>query len=195
MDGAAAQWEERSPSNVCGMATAITTMAPMRRRKVLALRLAFWMRRHVAPYRELKARPLRRLSFIHFAQWTLVRRLPGQPLSPTYLCFESNFNGSFDAYIDSFAYVVPRLMKGIWRGAYGFPGPQPATPFKAYIERHEYPAAHFYSAYPEATTTRVSAALALRQRFDALVARTRGAPPDAFAEEWRDFLRDTQAWL
>ena len=196
-----AQWEERAPGNVRGVARALTTMAPMKPWKVVLLRVAFWLRRNVPPYRALKARPLLRLSFIHFARWSLVRELPGdedvpaQPLRSTYLYFESNFNGGFDQYIDAFSYVIPRLMNGIWRGAYGFPGPAPATPFKAYIERHDYPAAHFYSAYPEATTTQVVAALALEARFRELCEQTRDEPASEFTERWRDFLRDAQAWL
>ncbi|HEV2773902.1 MAG TPA: hypothetical protein VGV57_13940 [Thermoleophilaceae bacterium] len=48
-----------------------------------------------------------------------------------------------------------------WGSSYGFPKPLPTGRFKRYIRRNEYEASHFYSAYPQATTTMVNAALTL----------------------------------
>jgi hypothetical protein len=39
-------------------------------------------------------------------------------------------------------------MKAIWGTSYGFPGPIPVEPFKAYIRRNEFVANHYWSAYP-----------------------------------------------
>lgn len=38
----------------------------------------------------------------------------------------------------------------------------PVTPFKTYIRANEFTADHYYSAYPEATTTMIKSALAVK---------------------------------
>ncbi len=96
------------------------------------------------------------LSFIHFARWGLIRRLPdfGQPrerLRHPLFMFESNYNGSFEAYIDAFAQVLGKGMSAFWGSSYGFPGPLPVRPFKEYIRANEFVTAHYYSAYPTAS--------------------------------------------
>jgi hypothetical protein len=139
--------------------------------------------------------PLLKLSFIHFARWTLVTELGGKKLRYAHLYFESNFNGGWEEYIDAFSYVLGGRMKTFWGSSYGFPGPLPTVPFKAYIKRSELEASHFYSAYPEATTTMVRAALDLEDKLAPLRARAAGMAPEAFADAWRDFLTDAQKCL
>ncbi len=197
-----AQWEERAAGNVRGVARALTTMAPMKPWKVVLLRLAFWLRRNVPPSRALKARPLLRLSFIHFARWALVRRIPynGPPqrkekLRYPHLFFESNFNGSWDEYIDAFSHVLTRGMTTFWGSSYGFPKPLPTAPFKRYIKGNEIEASHFYSAYPEATSTMIQAALRLDGRLAPLKANAARMDPDEFAAEYRRLLTDAQDCL
>jgi hypothetical protein len=188
------QWVEAHPGNLDGEARALTVLGPMRPRELWKLRLAFLGRRRVAIYRELVARPLRALSFIHFARWTLIEGLPGAdgvtrtPLPETHLYFESNFNGPFEAYIDAFAYVIAPAMKLIFGGAYGFPGPKPATEFKRYIRRHDLEAGHFYCAYHEHTVTEVVAALQTRARLLGLAHDAPGLSAEEFATGWRDLL-------
>jgi hypothetical protein len=188
------QWVEAHEGNLDGEARALTVLGPMRPRELWKLRLAFLARRYVAIFRELKGRPLRALSFIHFARWTLIDGLPGAdgvtrtPLPETHLYFESNFNGPFEAYIDAFSYVITPAMNTIFGGAYGFPGPKPATEFKRYIRRHDLEAGHFYCAYPEHTVTEVVAALQTRARLLGLVHDAPGLGAEAFATAWRDLL-------
>jgi hypothetical protein len=110
---------------------------------------------------------LRDLSFIHFARWSIIRDLPAngslahRRLSYPHLFFESNFNGGWDEYIDAFSDWLARGMWSFWGSSYGFPGAQPTGPFKQYIKQNEYEATHFYSAYPEASTTEIRRALVL----------------------------------
>ncbi len=66
----------------------------------LWVRMVFWFAR-----RSLR-RPntIQELSFIHFARWGILRRIPdhGQPrerLRQPLLMFQSNYNGTFDQYI------------------------------------------------------------------------------------------------
>lgn len=115
-------------------------------------------------------------------------------LRPRYLLFLTNFNGGFDQYIDAFSHVIGFRINLIWRGGHGFPGPEPATTFKEYIHRQEFAAGHFYSAYPDATTTRVRTALHTAERFEAFV---EAAPDDPFEFQrgWAALLTDVEAGL
>jgi hypothetical protein len=146
------------------------------------------------------ARTIQELSFIHFARWIVIRRLPdhGQPrdrLRQPLLMFESNYNGTFDQYIDAFANVLGRGMTAIWGTSYGFPGPQPVTPFKRYIHANEFVADHYYSAYPTATTTMVKSALALRKPLQAFTVRAGTLSPARFRKEYQRFLTKFQEHL
>ena len=184
--------------NVAGRARALTVLSPVKRGWPLWLRLRFFV---VGRIPRLTA-PLVKLSFIHFAHWTLVDRFPhnGPPqevddIHYRYLLFESNFNGMWEEYIDAFSAVLPDRMKKIWGSSYGFPGPVPVGPFKDYIRRNEFEASHYYSAYPQATTTIIVGALALQQRFSAFAKEAHDASPDEFMMAYEALLTDVQRYL
>jgi hypothetical protein len=182
-------------ANVEGRATAITVLTPVKPGGRILLALVFWIGRHVtATLRKLHA-----LSFIHYARWAVIRRWPdggeGERLGHTYLFFESNFNGTWSQYIDAFSYVVPKHISAIWRSSHGFPGPVPAQPFKDYIASHEYVAEHYYSAYPDASTTMIVDALRVRRDLDDLRRRAARMSPEQFDAAWRRFLVDNQRRL
>jgi hypothetical protein len=184
------------------VALALTTLGPLRRGlRYWRLIAGFWLRRNIKAFRERKAKPLRKLSFIHFARWALVTELPGddgvvkETLEPPYLYFESNFNGAFEEYIDAFAYVIPGSMKDLFGAVYNFPGPTPATSFKAFIRRHDYEAEHFYSAYRKHTATDVAKVLKLTRGFEQLRNEAADLAPETFAARWRGFLTDMQSCL
>jgi hypothetical protein len=82
-----------------------------------------------------------------------------------------------------------------WGSSHGFPTPLPTGRFKDYIKRHEVAASHFYSAYPDATTTIVLSALELDTKLRDFRARTRGLDAEGFALAWREFLTDVQRCL
>ena len=185
-------------ANTHGRVTAITVLTPVRRGWTTWLRLSW----PVASRLPIVARPLLRLAFIHFAHWAIVDRLgsgdPGRPtqrVRPPRLLFHSNFDGDWDQYIDAFSHVVPGRMTGIWGGAVGFPGPNPAESFKDYIRRNELPAGHYYSAYPEASTRMVSAALSLRPHVRAFDAAASAREPEDFLIAYRRFLVAVQEYL
>jgi hypothetical protein len=153
-------------------------------------------------YRSGSLRILRGLSFIHFARWTLVTRLPynGPPqperrLRYPHLFFESNFNGGWEEYIDAFSFVLTRGMGFFWRSSYGFPGALPTGPFKDYIRSNELQASHYFSAYPQATVTTIDAARQLEPKVQALGERTTGCSPEEFEAQWQTFLTDVQGYL
>ena len=93
---------------------------------------------------------------------------------------------TWDQYIDAFSEVVPRRMKGIWGTSYGFPGPIPVEPFKAYIRKNEYVADHYWSAYPEGHDDEIISAQRVAQALDDFQQRSAGLDPDAFAAAYRD---------
>lgn len=145
---------------------------------------------------------LAKLSFIHFARWTLVKRLPynGPPQSKdrlhyTHMFFESNFNGGWEEYIDAFSHILTRGMIFFWGSSYGFPQPLPTAPFKQYIRENELDAAHFYSAYPDYTTTMVRAALDIEPKLSELKRRAAGMSPEEFASAWQALLTEHQGEL
>jgi hypothetical protein len=178
--------------NVEGKATAITVLTPVKRRGPLLLAVVFWIGRHVT----WTLKKLNMLSFIHYARWAKVPRFPddgrGERLNYTYLFFESNFNGTWDQYIDAFSQVVPTRMKLIWATSYGFPGPKPVERFKKYIRHNEYVANHYWSAYPEATTTEIISAARVAAALDAFKRRSHHLEPEAFKAAYDSFLTSVQ---
>lgn len=185
--------------NIDGQAIAITFFSTVKWWGRLLLPIAFaYVRRFPNATGTLK-----RLSFIHFARWSPVpRRLPyngppqpKQKLNYPHLFFESNFNGGWEEYIDAFSHILTGGMKLFWGSSYGFPQPLPTSRFKTWIKRNEIEASHYYSAYPEATTTMVREALELDGKVAALKKRAAGMDPEAFAADWSDFLTDAQRCL
>jgi hypothetical protein len=135
------------------------------------------------------------LSFIHFVRFAIVRRLPNGPrLRRPILLFESNYNGSFPDYIETFSETVPDEMRGFWGTSYGFPGPVPVTPFKQYIRDNQFDVDHYYCAYPESTTMIVSA-LALDPEHEAFHTQASRLQPDEFLAAYDRFVADHQAEL
>jgi hypothetical protein len=86
-------------------------------------------------------------------------------------------------------------MRAIWGTSYGFPGPIPVEPFKAYIRRNEYVANHYWSAYPGSTTTEIVSAGRVAGALDAFQRRAADLPPADFARAYAEFLTDVQADL
>ena len=156
-----------------------------------------WLRLVFTGGRAIRSPTITNLSFIHFARWIVIRRLPdyGQPhdrLQQPLLMFESNYNGSFDQYIDGFAHILTEGMTLIWGTSHGFPGPTPVAPFKKYIEANQFTANHYYSAYPEATTTMIKAALAVEELLPSLTERAAAVDSETFAADYRRLLTRLQ---
>jgi hypothetical protein len=186
-----------STRNVDGQAVALTVLSAVRSWGLLELPLFFLvirLGRHSLD-------TLKRLSFIHAARWSIVRRLPSNGergevrLRCPCLYFESNFNGGWEEYIDAFSYALTLGMGAFWGSSYGFPWALPPSPFKDYIRAHEYVAGHYYSAYPDATATTVLSALDLAPKVKDLRLRAATLSDDQFAAAWRNFLTESQTCL
>ena len=182
---------EAERSNVLGRAIALTSINTLRPWGVPLLRGLFF----IGPALPFLLARLRELSFIHFARWVIVDDLRGEDFRHTHQFFESNFNGTWSQYIDAFSYVLPRELSAVFGFAFGWPGTVPAAPFKEFIARHEYAASHFYSAYPEVTTTMILSALEVQRGLDDLRVRARAMNAAEFDAAWREFLTDLQRHL
>lgn len=151
--------------NVAGKTTALTAISEIKP----------WGRPWLAIFFNLASKypsltsTVRDLQFIHFAFWTVIKKLPqngapqqDRPLRRSILLFQSNFNGSWREYIITFSKKLTRGMRVIWASSFGFPGPLPVEPFMDYIYAHEQglEADVYFAAY-EATTAEVERALEL----------------------------------
>lgn len=141
------------------------------------------------------ARAVKRLSFISFGRWAIVDRIPAshpkrgsRPLPHPHIVFQSNFNGQSHEYFEAFALGLKWRMRGLWRGAYGVPDPSDLGGFADYVHNQWQPVAHYYSAYPQASTKMVLSALTLRREFDSFAAWTTRAAPNEFRREFDAFV-------
>ncbi len=129
---------------------------------------------------------IKKLSFIHFARWGIIRSIPdlgqgAEHLRRPLFMFESNYNGTFEQYIDAFSKVIGSGIQAFWFTSDGFPGPIPVQPFKEYIRANELVLDHYYCAYPVESATQVVAALELRSANQSLLAKAKDLDPEAFA--------------
>jgi hypothetical protein len=176
-------------------ATPLTVLSPIPWWWALWIRLTW----PVARIGNVVVGPLRRLSFIHFARWAVISRWPTDRqtrrdrAAPRSLLFLTSFDGSDIQYIEAFVRVVPWRINGLYFGAKGFPGPRRFGPVARFIDGQSHPVDHFWMAYPEASTTMVAQALALREAYAA--ARFDDDDPARFAAQWRAFLTEVQEWL
>jgi len=143
-----------------------------------------------------------KLSFIHFARWSVIDQIPynGPPqtkrkLRYPHMYFESNFNGGWEEYIDAFSHILTSGMAAFWGSSYGFPKALPVGPFKRYIQVNETEASHYYSAYPQATITMIKGALDVEGKVAPLKRNAAKMEPDAFAAAYERFLTEAQRSL
>ena len=175
-------------SNLAGKAYAMTVMTPMRPGSTWINATIFRVVRCLP--RTLKA--LLGLSIIHFARWVIVRRdqWPNlgngpEPLANDYLLFCSNFNGTWDQYIDAFSSGVPSGLNLLWHNNLRFPGAVPATPFKAYIRANQLFTDYYYNATPGCTQRDIKSALRIRRMLLQLEDEHGRMEPSEFAGAYR----------
>jgi hypothetical protein len=190
------------------LATPMTLISAVPRRWAWWLRLVWWSTRTTLRYVP-QAYPfgrLHRLSFIHFAHWALIYRMPpdgglqAKRFRHPYLIFQTNFNRGWREYVEGFCYVVPIGLRANWSGArllrayllgnfpgfraYGFPAPQQVGEFLDYVDKRFTPESHSYCAYPDASARGVIAKVDAREKFGVFAgAGTR--PPDRFVRPVR----------
>ncbi len=173
-------------SNVAGKAYAMNVLTPMRPHRT-------WV--NILLFRAARALPKRLagllgLSIIHFARWVVIRRdawpdfgQPKEALANDYMLFCSNFNGTWDQYIDAFADGIPSGLDSFWWASTKYPKSIPVRPFKAYIRANQIDTDYYYNATPGAAQRDIKAALRVRRAVLRLEA-AHAAGPDAFAAAW-----------
>jgi len=187
-------------TNINGKAYAMNAITPMKPWKTWIVRGFFFILGHIKPLQS----DLVNLSFIHFARWVIVPRAafprlageqPREQLQYDYLLFFSNFNGTWNQYIDAFSAVLSRGLNSIWRWSEKFPGAVPVTAFKQYIARGQFGTDYYYDAYPHATINDVKAAHRVQAAFDDLSKMSDGMSTADFAKAYLRFVVNVQGDL
>ena len=187
-------------TNINGKVYAMNAVTPMRRWKTPILRVLFFL----LGVLKSRQRDLIDLSFIHFARWVIVKgnqfpRLsaaqPAEDLHYDYLLFFSNFNGTWNQYIDAFSAVLSTGLNLIWRWSEKFPGAIPVTAFKRYISLVQFDTDYLYTAYPCATTNDVKAALRVDDALGEFAAASQALSPEEFEQAYLRLLIKTQSDL
>jgi hypothetical protein len=182
-------------SNVAGKAYGMNVVTPMRPWKTWINTLIF----KVARTQPQQLGGLLGLSIIHFARWVMIRRDQwpdlgqGRPkLQNDYMLFVSNFNGTWDQYIDAFSDGIPNGLDLFWYSSTKYPGSIPISPFKAYIRANQIDNDYYYNATPGAAQRDIKAALRVWGRIDELARQHATLDPQHFASAYAAALTAVQ---
>jgi hypothetical protein len=145
--------ELREDQGVQNHLASLTTVKPGPFRR-LTLRVVLWGANLAA--RRCTHGTLAGIPSIHFAHWALVddgRRL----------LFLSNFDGSWESYLDDFIDRASFGLTAIWTNTVGFPttrflveqGARDGVAFKAFARSQQAPTRVWYSRYPNLTVQRI----------------------------------------
>ncbi|WP_201120824.1 hypothetical protein [Sulfitobacter sp. EhC04] len=174
-------------SNVAGKAYCLNVVTPTTRLNGWVKSLIFIV---VRAFPVLMA-GLRGLSVIHFARWVIIRRqdwprFGRKPpkLHYDYTLFCSNFNGTWDQYIDAFSDGIPYMLDLAWFRDYRYPGSIPLQPFQRYIRDNQVNTDYYYNATPGAAKRDVVAALRVWRAVRALAQIRPYLDPIAFEQEY-----------
>lgn len=174
-------------SNVAGKAYGMNVVTPMRPWLTWVNRLIFMASRAVPA----NLAGLLGLSIIHFARWVIIKRdqwpdlgQGRQRLRNDYMLFCSNFNGTWDQYIDAFSDGIPNGLDLFWFSSTKYPHSIPITPFKDYIRANQIDTDYYYDSTPGAAQRDVKAALRVRRAILALASRHAALTPEDFRKAY-----------
>jgi hypothetical protein len=179
-------------TNLNGKAYAMNAVTPMKPWKTPILKLFFFILGLIKPLQK----DLKNLSFIHFARWVVVGRnsfprlsdqQPREELRYDYLLFFSNFNGTWNQYIDAFSAVLFKGLDAIWIWSEKYPGSRPVTAFKRYISLVQFDTDYYFNVYPHAATNDVKAALRVQDALTRFAATSQSLSPAEFEKAWLEF--------
>lgn len=185
-------------SNIAGKAYAMNVVTPSNPKLTWINRLLFMAARGLPD----RLMGLLGLSLIHFARWVIVKPNDWpdlgqgkQTLQNDYMLFCSNFNGTWDQYIDAFSDGVPNGLNLFWFSATKYPLSIPVTPFKNYITHNQISTDYYYNATPGAAQRDIKSSLkvydALLQLEDAYATLT----PEEFQATYHATLTAVQVGL
>lgn len=179
-------------SNVAGKAYAMNVLTPMPPRRTW-IQNALFMIARVVP-QQLSG--LLGLKLIHFARWVIIRRNQWpdpagrgvQNIDNDYMLFLSNFNGTWDQYIDAFADGIPQGLDLFWYASTKYPHSIPISTFKSYITANQIHTSYYYNATPGAAQRDIKAALRVREELLDLAGQHGNCDPAAFVVAYRTAL-------
>ena len=178
-------------SNIAGKAYAMNVLTPMAPGRTWVQVLIFMAARALPS----RLAGLLGLKLIHFARWVIIRRDQwpdlgqGKPqLDNDYMLFLSNFNGTWDQYIDAFADGIPGGLDMFWYASTKYPHSIPISTFKDYITANQIETGYYYNATPGSAQRDIKAALRVRREMLALGELHRAGDAAAFAAGYRAAL-------
>ncbi len=185
-------------SNLAGKAYGMNVITPMPPSRTWINRLIFMVARLLPK----TLAGLLGLSLIHFARWFIIKRdqwptlgqAPEQ-LEHDYMFFCSNFNGTWDQYIDAFADGIPSGLDLFWYSSVKYPQSIPLTPFKSYIVHNQLDTQYYYNATPGSAQRDIKSALRVMAVLRELESRHASTAPEEFAVEYRKALAKVQTSL
>jgi hypothetical protein len=184
--------------NTAGKAYAMNVITPMPPAVTWLQRLIFMVARAFPG----TLQGLLGLKLIHFARWVIIRRADWpdlgqgkQSLQHDYMLFFSNFNGTWDQYIDAFSDGIPDGLDLFWYASIKYPHSIPISAFKDYITYNQIDTDYYYNATPGAAQRDIKSALTVMQELRALAALRSTSTPEAFAAAYRNALVKVQNCL
>lgn len=188
-------------SNIAGKAYAMNVVTPIKQSLLWWNRLIFWVASRPSLGNQLIG--LITLSLIHYARWAIVSRnqfphldesQPKEDLEYNYMFFFSNFNGSWEQYVDSFHMAIPDGLDLFWNKNIKYPKSVPLQPFHSYITFNQIWTNHYYNAYPMASSNDVKSAQNLKaELIDFMNQTDSNETPEAFQKRFNKLLFDLQA--
>lgn len=155
---------ENQPGFIQNHLGGVSILKPGLVRRV-TLRLALWL---IGESGTRRSRPgfIDKIGSIHFAQWL---RLPGT----TRLVFLSNYDGSWQSYLEDFIARLREGLTSVWSNTRDFPkttnliagGAGDGARFKRWARRQQVPTRFWYSAYPHLANSHVRTHAAIRHGF------------------------------
>ena len=186
-------------SNIAGKAYAMNVITPIKPWLGWINRIIFWIVRQ--PIMKPLLLGLVTLSMIHYARWTMVKpaqfprldkQQPEETIRYFYLFFFSNFNGSWEQYVDSFHMAIPGRLDLAWWRNVKYPKSVPLQPFHEYITYNQIWTNHYYNAYPMAASNDVKSAKRVKAELLKFIDATQGVTPEIFQQHYNQLLRTLQ---
>lgn len=185
-------------SNIAGKAYAMNVVTPSKPNWTWTNRLLFMVARGLPSV----LAGLLGLSLIHFARWVIIKRddwpdlgQGKQQLQNDYMLFCSNFNGTWDQYIDAFSDGIPNGLNLFWYSATKYPHSIPITPFKRYITFNQVTTDYYFNATPGAAQRDIKCAMRVYGAVEKLAQAHATQSPEEFAETYRKQLLNVQNCL
>ncbi|GAB6141048.1 hypothetical protein JCM14076_17770 [Methylosoma difficile] len=184
-------------SNIAGKAYAMNVITPIKPYRAWINKFIFWIAIKIPS----ALQGLQTLSLIHYARWVIIGKdqfphldpqQPKEQLYYNYMLFFSNFNGSWNQYVDSFTFAIPGGLDLFWKWNVRYPKSVALTPFHHYIRYNQIETIHYYNAYPLASSNDVKSAKTVKDSLIKFQADTQSVGDEQFLSQYNALLRGLQ---